>query len=49
MSTMRAVSIYTHGGPGVLNFEGAPCPHPGPGEVLSERSHARGTIVLRLV
>ena len=39
MKTMKAVCIYSYGGPGVLVYENAPSPHPGPGEVLV-RVHA---------
>jgi NADPH:quinone reductase-like Zn-dependent oxidoreductase len=41
MKTMRAVCIYSYGGPEVLAYEDAPCPHPGNGEVLV-RVHAAG-------
>ena len=41
MKTMKAVCIYSYGGPEVLVYEDAPCPHPGPGEVLV-RIHAAG-------
>jgi NADPH:quinone reductase-like Zn-dependent oxidoreductase len=41
MKTMKAVSIYSYGGPSVLVYEDAPRPHPGPGEVLV-RIHATG-------
>ena len=41
MKTMKAVCIYSYGGPEVLVHEDAPCPHPGPGEVLV-RVHAAG-------
>jgi NADPH:quinone reductase-like Zn-dependent oxidoreductase len=41
MKTMKAVSIYSYGGPSVLVYEDAPRPHPGPGEVLV-RIHAAG-------
>jgi NADPH:quinone reductase-like Zn-dependent oxidoreductase len=41
MKTMKAVCIYSYGGPGVLVFEDAPRPHPGDGEVLV-RVHAAG-------
>ena len=41
MKTMKAVCIYSYGGPGVLVYEDVPCPHPGPGEVLI-RVHAAG-------
>ncbi len=38
---MKAVCIYSYGGPEVLVYEDAPFPHPGPGEVLI-RVHAAG-------
>ncbi|HEY9248861.1 MAG TPA: NADP-dependent oxidoreductase [Rariglobus sp.] len=38
---MKAVCIYSYGGPGVLVYEDAPRPHPGAGEVLV-RVHAAG-------
>ncbi len=38
---MKAVRIYSYGGPGVLVYEDAPRPHPGDGEVLV-RVHAAG-------
>ena len=41
MKTMKAVCIYTYGGPEVLVYEDAPQPHPGEGEVLV-RVHAAG-------
>jgi NADPH:quinone reductase-like Zn-dependent oxidoreductase len=41
MKTMKAVCIYSYGGPGVLVYEDAPRPHPGDGEVLV-RVHAAG-------
>ncbi len=41
MKTMKAVSIYSYGGPEVLVYEDAPLPHPGDGEVLV-RVHAAG-------
>ena len=41
MKTMKAVSIYYYGGPGVLAYEDAPRPHPAPGDVLV-RVHAAG-------
>lgn len=41
MKTMKAVCIYSYGGPEVLVYEDAPRPHPGPGEVLV-RVHAAG-------
>src|SRR5476651_2601465 len=41
MKTMKAVSIYSYGGPEVLVYEEAPRPHPGNGEVLI-RVHAAG-------
>ena len=41
MKTMKAVCIYSYGGPEVLAYEDAPCPHPGDGEVLV-RVHAAG-------
>jgi len=41
MRTMKAVCIYSYGGPGVLVYEDAPRPHPGDGEVLV-RVHAAG-------
>ena len=34
MTSMKAVRIYSYGGPEVLSFEDAPRPHPGAGEVL---------------
>jgi len=34
MKSMKAVCIYTYGGPEKLVYEDAPCPHPGEGEVL---------------
>ncbi|MCI0655539.1 MAG: NADP-dependent oxidoreductase, partial [Acidobacteria bacterium] len=34
MKTMKAVRIHTYGGPEVLNYEEAPRPSPGAGEVL---------------
>ncbi len=34
MKTMKAVSIYSYGGPDVLVYEDAPRPHPADGEVL---------------
>ena len=39
MKTMRAVCIYSYGGPGVLKYEDAPRPRPGEQEVLV-RVHA---------
>ena len=41
MRTMKAVCIYTYGGPEVLVYEDAPRPHPDDGEVLV-RVHAAG-------
>jgi NADPH:quinone reductase-like Zn-dependent oxidoreductase len=41
MKTMKAVSIYSYGGPEVLVYEDAPRPHPDAGEVLV-RVHAAG-------
>ena len=41
MKTMKAVCIYSYGGPNVLVYEEAPRPHPGDGEVLV-RVHAAG-------
>jgi len=41
MKTMKAVCIYSYGGPEVLTYEDAPCPHPDVGEVLV-RVHAAG-------
>jgi NADPH:quinone reductase-like Zn-dependent oxidoreductase len=41
MKTMKAVCIYSYGGPEVLAYEDAPQPHPGAGEVLV-RVHAAG-------
>lgn len=41
MKTMKAICIYSYGGPDVLVYEDAPRPHPGPGEVLV-RVHAAG-------
>jgi len=41
MKTMKAVSIYSYGGPEVLVYEDAPRPHPDVGEVLV-RVHAAG-------
>ena len=41
MKTMKAVSIYSYGGPDVLVYEDAPRPHPADGEVLV-RVHAAG-------
>jgi len=41
MKTMKAVCIYSYGGPEVLAYEDAPRPHPGAGEVLV-RIHAAG-------
>ncbi|MFZ1056923.1 MAG: NADP-dependent oxidoreductase [Opitutaceae bacterium] len=41
MKTMKAVCIYSYGGPEVLIYEDAPCPHPGEGEVLV-KVHAAG-------
>lgn len=41
MKTMKAVCIYSYGGPNVLVYEDAPRPHPGDGEVLV-RVHAAG-------
>ena len=41
MKTMKAVCIYSYGGPEVLVYEDAPRPHPGGGEVLV-RVHAAG-------
>src|SRR5665213_2500214 len=39
MRTMKAVAIYSYGGPEVLKYEDAPRPHPDAGEVLI-RVHA---------
>ena len=41
MKTMKAVCIYSYGGPEVLVYEDAPRPHQGTGEVLV-RVHAAG-------
>jgi NADPH:quinone reductase-like Zn-dependent oxidoreductase len=41
MKTMKAVCIYSYGGPEVLVYEDAPRPHPAKGEVLV-RVHAAG-------
>jgi NADPH:quinone reductase-like Zn-dependent oxidoreductase len=41
MKTMKAVCIYSYGGPEVLAYEDAPRPHAGDGEVLV-RVHAAG-------
>jgi NADPH:quinone reductase-like Zn-dependent oxidoreductase len=41
MKTMKAVCIYSYGGPNVLKYEDAPRPHPRTGEVLV-RIHAAG-------
>jgi len=41
MKTMKAVCIYSYGGPDVLVYEDAPRPHPAAGEVLV-RVHAAG-------
>lgn len=41
MKTMQAVSIYSYGGPAVLNYGEVPRPHPADGEVLV-RVHAAG-------
>ena len=41
MKTMKAVSIYSYGGPEVLSYQDVPCPHPADGEVLV-RVHAAG-------
>jgi NADPH:quinone reductase-like Zn-dependent oxidoreductase len=41
MQTMKAVRIHTYGGPEVLKYEEAPCPKPGPSELLI-RVHAAG-------
>ena len=41
MRTMKAVCIYSYGGPDVLVYEDAPRPHPAAGEVLI-RVHAAG-------
>jgi NADPH:quinone reductase-like Zn-dependent oxidoreductase len=41
MKTMKAVCIYSYGGPDVLVYEDAPRPHPAEGEVLV-RIHAAG-------
>jgi NADPH:quinone reductase-like Zn-dependent oxidoreductase len=41
MKTMKAVCIYSYGGPEVLVYEDAPRPHPDAGEVLV-RVHAAG-------
>jgi len=39
--TMKAIRIHNYGGPEVLQYEAAPCPKPGKGEVLI-RVHAAG-------
>jgi len=41
MKTMKAVSIYSYGGPEVLSYREVPYPHPADGEVLV-RVHAAG-------
>ena len=41
MKTMKAVSIYSYGGPAVLNYGDVPRPHPSDGEVLVQ-VHAAG-------
>ena len=41
MKTMKAVCIYSYGGPEMLVYENMPRPHPGAGEVLV-RVHAAG-------
>ncbi len=41
MKLMKCVCIFRYGGPEVLAYEDAPCPHPGDGEVLV-RVHAAG-------
>ena len=41
MKTMKAVSIYSYGGPAVLSYKDVPCPHSADGEVLV-RVHAAG-------
>jgi NADPH:quinone reductase-like Zn-dependent oxidoreductase len=41
MKTMKAVCIYSYGGPEVLAYKDVPCPHPSDGEVLV-RVHAAG-------
>jgi NADPH:quinone reductase-like Zn-dependent oxidoreductase len=41
MKSMKAVCIYSYGGPEKLVYEDCPCPHPGSGEVLV-RVHAAG-------
>ena len=46
--TMRAVRFHQYGGPEVLQYEDAPRPKPGNGE-LSQSGHTRGKIVLRVI
>lgn len=41
MDTMKAVRLYSYGGPAVLVYEDAPVPHPGAGEVRV-KVHAAG-------
>lgn len=41
MKTMKSVCIYAYGGPEVLAYRDAPCPHPADGEVLVQ-VHAAG-------
>jgi NADPH:quinone reductase-like Zn-dependent oxidoreductase len=41
MPTMKAVRVYSYGGPEVLKYEDVPRPKPGPGELLI-RVHAAG-------
>ena len=41
METMKAVRIYSYGGPEVLRYEDAPRPRPGDREILV-RVHAAG-------
>jgi len=49
METMNAVRIHTYGGPEVLVYEEVLRPQPKNGELLSQRGHARGKIVLKVV